>query len=255
MHTSHQPRPHGLRGRARFLIATATVLAITGCGSTTPDTSSAIGPEEFADRAISAALKANTLHMRIDSGGDSIRADIVLNDESDMLASDLSMSTLQPLLVRWKNGRVYVKDKSLARGWVAADPTDPRDPVGAQFGYVRTLNPVTLVKDARETAIALERVGTEVVDGTNTTHYSMTLDPELATSGSTINAEGLRAQGHRGKLVYEFWIDENDLMIKVTFDVAGRTDRVHMSEWGTPKDVDAPIKARTTAELGMLESS
>lgn len=83
----------------------------------------------------------------------------------------------------------------------------------------------------------------------------MTLDPELATSGSTINAEGLRAQGHQGKLVYEFWIDENDLMVEVTFDVADRTDRVHMSEWGMPKDVEAPIAARTTAELGMLESS
>lgn len=255
MHTSRPRRPHSLRGRARGLIATAAALAMTGCGSVAPDTSPTIGPEEFADRAISAALKANTLHMRIDSGGDSIRADVVLNDESGMLASDLSMSTLQPLLVRWKNGRVYVKDKSLAKGWVAANPKDPRDAVGTRFGYVRTLNPVTLVKDARETAIALERVGTEVVDGIDTTHYSMTLDPELATSGSTINAEGLRAQGHQGNLVYEFWIDENDLMVEVSFDVADRTDRVHMTEWGTPKEIDAPAKARTTAELGMLGSS
>ena len=80
-------------------------------------------------------------------------------------------------------------------------------------------------------------VGEEDVDGEQLHHYVLTVDAEKAAK-----AQGQPVQpGMPETITYDMWIDDDDLMRRIEFDLgAGGSMVMTMSDWGKPVTVEAP---------------
>ena len=64
----------------------------------------------------------------------------------------------------------------------------------------------------------------------------------LARSNASY-ATGTPAGSVPKELTYDLWLDENDLMRRVQYTMAGGGVTISMSDWGEPVPVKAPAKA------------
>lgn len=94
----------------------------------------------------------------------------------------------------------------------------------------------------------VEFVGTEDVDGEQMQHYALDVDTAAAmeAQGETSSPAGMPQT-----ITYDVWVDSNDLMRKVTFDMGsmgGMTEgevamEMRIDDWGEEVDVQAPDPA------------
>ncbi|WP_131103675.1 hypothetical protein [Ornithinimicrobium sufpigmenti] len=82
-------------------------------------------------------------------------------------------------------------------------------------------------------------LGEEDVDGEQMRRYQVTVDAEaaLAASGDDAAATSL---GLEDEIVYDVWLDGEDLMRKMVFDTAGETLEMRMDDWGQDQDIQVP---------------
>lgn len=82
----------------------------------------------------------------------------------------------------------------------------------------------------------VEDLGDEDVDGEPTTHYRLHVDAAAA-----LEAGGQTAvPGVPETLVYDVWIDRDDHMRRMTYELAGTEFTVDMTAWGEDVDIVAP---------------
>ncbi len=84
----------------------------------------------------------------------------------------------------------------------------------------------------------VEELGEEQIDGESTTHYRLHVDAEealKATGQATV-------PGLPDELVYEVWLDSEDHMRRLTYDLVGTELTMDMTKWGEPVDIQAPTK-------------
>lgn len=82
-------------------------------------------------------------------------------------------------------------------------------------------------------------LGEEDVDGEQMRRYQVTVDADaaLAASGDEAAATSL---GLEDEIVYDVWLDGDDLMRKMVFDTAGETLEMRMDDWGQDQDIQVP---------------
>ncbi|HYH34807.1 MAG TPA: hypothetical protein VD814_06620 [Nocardioides sp.] len=148
----------------------------------------------------------------------------------------------QRLDLRLVDGLVYLSGPPLTPPgkWVSADPKDPQDPVGQQFGSLVTSGDLRSTFDAFEAGLReVESVGNEQIDGESVEHYVFTVD-----SAAAAEAQGQPVQpGMPEQVDYDVWLTEEDLMRRVTFDLGGVGAVLDATEWGEPVDIEAPAPA------------
>ena len=82
----------------------------------------------------------------------------------------------------------------------------------------------------------VEEVGQEDIDGESTTHYRLDVDAEAALEAT--GQEGV--PGLPETLEYDVWLDSEDRMRRLTYELVGTELTMDMTEWGEPVEIEAP---------------
>lgn len=82
----------------------------------------------------------------------------------------------------------------------------------------------------------VEEVGPEEVDGDRTTHYRLRVDSERALGATG----GPAVPGLPETLTYDVWLDSEDRMRRLVYELAGTKLTMDMTDWGEPVTIEAP---------------
>lgn len=85
-------------------------------------------------------------------------------------------------------------------------------------------------------------VGTEDVDGTDLRRYEVSVDTDAALDASAqTGVDSAEASAMMGEeITYDVWVDEEDLMRRLTFTTTGAVTEMTVDRWGEPMDIEAP---------------
>lgn len=86
-------------------------------------------------------------------------------------------------------------------------------------------------------------IGMEDVDGEQMEHYEVTVDSQIAMEAAGESAGDLGGATLPDTVSYDVWVDDSDLMRKVTFDIMGSTTEMTMDNWGEDVNIEAPDPA------------
>ncbi len=90
-------------------------------------------------------------------------------------------------------------------------------------------------------------VGAEDIDGESLNHYELLLD--------TTALESQDAAGLPKELTYDVWLDDQNYMRQVSFEVQGAETVMKMDDWGQPMDITAPDPSSIVEMPGMPTTS
>ena len=82
----------------------------------------------------------------------------------------------------------------------------------------------------------VEEVGTEEIDGVETTHYRLSVDAKSALEAT---GQG-NVPGLPKTLDYDVWLDSDDRMRRLVYELAGTKLTMDMTDWGKDVSVEAP---------------
>ncbi|MER6939054.1 hypothetical protein ABTX24_18265 [Nocardioides sp. NPDC127514] len=234
-------------------VAGTAMLVLAACGSagTSGGSAESPTPAEFMDRIVAASLEEGSVHVVMDMGAaGGLEADMVLgDDDADMamdMTADLEGDETKIVLVEEK---WYIHSADLGDQWIISDPDDPNDPFGEAISEMGSMNPAAHVEDIKPAVTDVEKIGEENLGGVDTTHYEVTVDPEKVPEDAGFDTEILEKVGLEDGLVFDYWLDADDLMQKVSFDIAGQSVETIMTGWGETYEIEAPKNAVTFAEL------
>jgi hypothetical protein len=152
---------------------------------------------------------------------------------------------------------MYMKSPDLGTGdkWLKIDLSDP----DSLFGMIGKATDPEVMFKAMETPKKLELVGTEEVDGVETNHYRITLDPTQYLKAMEFPAA--MAEMLPKELVTEMWVDADNLPRKFTqtTEIAAMgggkptssTTEGTYSDFGTDVEIEAPPASEVTEQPGM----
>lgn len=203
--------------------------------STSTDTGAPFDAAEFTDR-LEAAVDANPT-VKIDvtakiAGQSQASATGVQDLSADSLDMDVSLAG-QQLGYRLVDGQYYLAQPPK---WVKVDENSTNPLVKTTIDQVQILS---MRRQLDAFVAGVEKAGnkgTEDVGGVSTTHYTATVD-----TATSLRELGMKpAQGAPETVIYDVWLDEDDLIRQMEFTLNGATARLLASEWGEPVSITAP---------------
>jgi hypothetical protein len=152
---------------------------------------------------------------------------------------------------------MYMRSPDLGTGdkWLKIDLSDP----SSLFGMIGKATDPEVMFKAMETPKKLELVGTEEVDGVETNHYRITLDPTRYLEAMEFPAA--MAEMLPKELVTEMWVDADNLPRKFaqTTEVPAMgggqpttsTTEGTYSDFGTEVEIEEPPASEVTEQPGL----
>jgi hypothetical protein len=152
---------------------------------------------------------------------------------------------------------MYMKSPDLGTGdkWLKIDLSDP----DSLFGMIGKATDPEVMFKAMETPKKLELVGSEEVDGVETNHYRITLDPTQYIKAMEFPAA--MAEMLPKELVTEMWVDADNLPRKFaqTTEVPATgggqpttsTTEGTYSDFGTDVEIEEPPASQVTEQPGL----
>ena len=203
--------------------------------STSTDTGTPFDSKEFTSR-MEKAVEANpTVAIDVDvtlGGEQEVSAKGVQDLANNALEMDVEMGG-QELGYRLVDGDYYLAQPPK---WVPVTK-DSTNPVIQQ-----TLEQVQLLSMRKQFDAFVAGVvgagdkGSEEIDGVATTHYTATVD--LAEATEALGQEN--AEGAPETVIYDVWLDEDDLIRQMTFEQDGSVATMTASDWGEPVAIERP---------------
>ncbi|MGH3383424.1 MAG: LppX_LprAFG lipoprotein [Nocardioidaceae bacterium] len=257
-------RTRQTRRWAAALAGPLLVVVLAGCGSSDGDakstSESSKGASETSESSddrlnaktlVPALMKAvdgkESVHMTMSLAGPqemSMEGDARLDEDNPVMSLTMEGGGMPGAVeVRLVDGLIYAAVPGLAPDgkFVEIDPKDANDPLAKAFGDLSgTMDPRSTF-DAFEAGVKdVEFVGEEPVGGEEMTRYRVTVDAAAA-----MKAQGQTApQGMPKTIDYDLWLDADNLMRKMTFEMPGGISMdLAMSRWGEPVKVEAPKAA------------
>jgi hypothetical protein len=218
----------------------------------------------------------------------SVAANGVFDGQSGDLTTDLSgalaaagapAGTSGQIEIRWlqENGDpvIYANAPALSAmipggaTWVRLDLETLGKSFGVDLGqilgqgYQTPGNALDLLKSVG----SVQTVGTEIVDGVSTTHYTANIDPtKVATQvasaiggtiGQKINDAVANASAAPAAIPVDVWIGDDGLVHRVVLDLSGKDGgalhaQFDISDYGTPVTVTAPASSDVFDATGLL---
>ena len=176
------------------------------------------------------------------------------DDGVEMKASSTGAQAMDLILV---DKTMYMKSPALGAGdkWLKIDLSDP----SSLFGMIGKATDPEVMFKAMEAPKKLELVGSEEVDGVETNHYRITMDPTSYLKAMDFPAA--MAEMLPKELVTDMWVDADNLPRKFeqTVEVkapnggpstTGNTQGTY-SDFGTDVDIEAPPASEVTEQPGM----
>jgi hypothetical protein len=87
-------------------------------------------------------------------------------------------------------------------------------------------------------------LGTDDLDGTEMDRYQVVVDLDAVAAAVEDTLGQTASSDHEvGDMTYDLWVDEEDLMRRMTFTVDGETVRLDLDSWGSTPQIEAPDPA------------
>jgi lipoprotein LprG len=276
------------RGIAVLSVASIGVFGLTACSddsTDTKDTSSVIGggssdsssddsatddaasdeaddsgsasgdltTDDFAERLTAATIEAGSysLDMTTEAAGTSstISADVELVDDTTNMSMTMDAQGVA-MEIRIVDAIFYMNLGDMSGGkFVKIDPADESNPLAGQFdGIESQLDPTKSLEGFEGAFTKVEKVGEPVdVDGVQAQQYTVVVDTTKVTGDLKEQAEA--AGGTLPpELTYEYWIDDQDRMVRTTSEIAGATVDMTFSGWGEDFGITAPGEDEISTE-------
>lgn len=203
----------------------------------------------FFQKIADAQTDVRTSHvsMRISAGSVAITADGDIQigdtpaDTSMSMTMDMGAAGPSELSMVLLDNVMYINLGERTGGkYGAVDLTDTSNPLGSQFATITDqLDPSKQLSGFKDALTSLEEKGEPVtIDGVEAQPYELTLDT-AAMTGLPGTAGG-SASGLPESLTYTMYIGPDNLLRRVTADVAGSAIQADYSKWGEPVEVEAP---------------
>jgi hypothetical protein len=181
-------------------------------------------------------LSSYTLAMTMLMEGQELSADgaVDLGGEAPAMAMVLQVPQMGMLELIIAEGQVYMAMPGLTQEgqYVVAPPELVAD---------MNINEMDVSAQWDEWETYAERVvlvGSEDVDGTEMTRYEVTVDAAAAMQDAGADDAAVTSVGDT--VVYDVWLDEENLMRQMVFELDGQTTTIMMDNWGEPQDIQAP---------------
>lgn len=174
------------------------------------------------------------------------------DDGVEMKASSTGAQPMQLILI---DQAMYLKSADLGTGdkWLKVDLSDPN----SLFGMIGKATDPEVMFKAMEAPKKLELVGTEEVDGVETNHYRITLDPTKYLEAMEFPAA--MADMMPKELVTEMWVDGDDLPRKFSQSLevpamgggkpTSTSSEGTYSDFGTDVEIEAPPADQVTEDM------
>ena len=175
------------------------------------------------------------------------------DDGMEMRASSTGAQPMELILL---DQAMYMKSADLGTGdkWLKIDLSDP----DSLFGMIGKATDPEVMFKAMESPKKLELLGSEEVDGVETNHYRITMDPTSYLKA--MDFPPAMSDMLPEELVTEMWVDADDLPRKFeqTVEVksgsgpaTSSTTTGTYADFGTDVDIQAPPAAQVTQQPGM----
>ena len=187
-------------------------------------------------------LSSYTVEMSMNMGAQSLdmSGDVDLSEDEPVIDMDMTMPGMGEITMVVVDGVVYISMPGLTEeGMFMEVPPEQLGDAGATLDEVD----ITSTWDAwDEGAQQILFVGEDDVDGTQMRRYEVTVDTQAAldASGQTGDDAAAASAAIGDEIVYDVWVDDDDLMRRVTFAMEGATTELLVSNWGEEMDIQAP---------------
>jgi len=206
--------------------------------STPTDTGKPFDPEEFTDRLQAALADNPTAHISLEIEVDGNVAMSAEGDQ-DLVAGSLDMDVEmadQQLGYRLVDGDYYFEQPPK---WVPVTRDSDNTAVRQALDQIQVLS----MRNQFDAFVAgVEDAGVkghEEVGGVRTRHYTATVD----TTRSMAELEVDKDEGMPDAIVYDVWLDQQDRIRRISFELNGATTTVNATSWGEPVDIEAPTES------------
>ena len=176
------------------------------------------------------------------------------DDGIEMKATGSGAQSMEMILI---DKAMYMKSDALGTGdkWLKIDLSDPN----SLFGMIGKATDPEVMFKAMESPKKLELIGSEEVDGVETNHYQITMDPTSYLEA--MEFPEAMADMLPKELVTDMWVDGDNLPRKFTQTVEVKTPNGGpatksttegtYSDFGTDVEVEAPPASQVTTAPGM----
>lgn len=187
-------------------------------------------------------LSSYTMTMAVNMGGQSLDMDgaVDLSGEQPALDMNMTMPGMGAVQMIMAEGRVFMSMPGVTdEGKFLEVPPEQLGDLSQQLDEVD----ITSTWDAwEEGAQQVIFVGEEDVDGQDMRRYEVTVDTEAAMDAAGQTGEdAAQASAMIGEeLTYDVWVDDDNLMRRVAFEMEGAVTEITADNWGEPQDIQAP---------------
>lgn len=200
--------------------------------------------DEIISVTYRAAMEAGSAHMAMTmKGAASMSAEGDMTYEAGAADMQMKMSMAQmgkgELEMRYVAQKIYIQFPGMTPPgkFIAIDPKDQSSPLGKSFsGLTGQLDPLASVKSMEAAVTRVDRVGEAKVDGARVDHYRVAVD----TAKMMKDLKQPNSAGMPKSLTYDMWLDDDNLIRKMSFDVSGASVEMLLSNWGQPVKVERP---------------
>ncbi|WP_298748902.1 hypothetical protein [uncultured Serinicoccus sp.] len=184
-------------------------------------------------------LSSYTLTMDMQADGQSIQAEGAVDLSGDEAAMQMMMTMpeMGELEMITTDGQLYLAMPGVTPEGMYMQAGE--DVLG-QAAAMEDIDVSTQWEAWEEGAQQVVFLGDEDVDGTEMGHYQVTVDPQaIAEAGGEDAAAMTEAVGDE-MVTYDVWLDDDNLMRQLSFELEGMTAEMMMDNWGEPQEIEAP---------------
>ena len=197
--------------------------------------------------AARAQVRTYSMEMKMDMAVMGKEAAITMAgqmDETDQsnvkMVMDMEFAGMKMKMLRVDN-EMYMKLDATGDMWMKV----PEDQMSQYESTTNSTDVVAKLQEVRDSIKLIESLGTETVDGVQTTHHRISID------GSALSKlTGSEGEIDADTFVYDIWLDDADLVRRVSMDLKAKIDGRNvpfkidgrMSHYNEPVDIKAPAK-------------
>lgn len=209
--------------------------------------------DSFFTTLIDEQLKAGSAHMvmTMGIGGQSIKADAdvefgkTFGDTSMSMDMDMGSAGPAAMKVILDDGVFYMNLGQVTKGkYAKIDLADEDNAFGKQFSQlVDQMDPTKLLEQFQKAVTSFEKKGdSKQMDGVEAQPYEIVVDTTKIDAFSDLPAGATVPK----TITYVMYMGSDNLLRRMTFDLAGSKTRLDYSKWGEPVDVEAPPSSEVT---------
>jgi len=244
----------GLLGVGGILIASFSVAnqgqqsaAGSAAGLSTATPGVPLTADNFLSAISEAGKQAKSGHiaMTVTAAGATITMDGDFADgetaADSVMAAKLNLPPDSDISMRLVGGIVYANfGEKTQNKFVSINPADPASTLGPNFSsLLKRANPASQSESLADAISTIEVGGApELIDGVQATPYNVSVKSSVIAA--SLGVTGAAAAALPAELKYVYWVGPDNLIRKITIDVAGSVSEITISKWGDPVTITAP---------------